>query len=75
MSNHFLKSEFSMLPSPSFNQHDFNKERKTPTINPLLTTHSRSYFMMKWWNYFGVPAFPQMHFVSFDAGFSSSQTD
>lgn len=41
--------------------------KKTPTdtpniINPLLLTHSRSYFMMKWWNCFGVPSFLHISF-------------
>lgn len=70
MTNHFLKSKFLMVPSPPLTEMTLTRKKHPQTVlnitSPRLSTHSCTYFMMKWWNCYGVNTFPLMYVVSFD---------
>lgn len=70
MTNHFLKSKFLVVPSPPLTEMTLTRKKHPQTVlnitSPRLSTHSCTYFMMKWWNCYGVNTFPLMYVVSFD---------
>lgn len=59
-----------MVPSPPLTEMTLTRKKHPQTVlnitSPRLSTHSCTYFMMKWWNCYGVNTFPLMYVVSFD---------